>query len=648
MRAWTLLALLGTTGCYVGGWPGKEPPRDPGDAGVIVNQPDSGPGRFTYHEDVAPILERRCGLCHGVTPKFAARTSLIRYGDMMGMYEGQPMYMAISERVGATEHRMPPPSQPQLSNSEIGIIQDWALHGAPEGARNTQYTWVHDVEPIVRAKCQLCHNRPLVGGAPYPMVTYEDVTAHTDAGLALYEVMAFRVVAPQNPMPPPSQPALTEEEKQIIALWAQAGAPQGDATLPTWYQDVQPIVQARCALCHSTPPDFGAPRSLTAYADTQVLHPTLNIPVHEVMAQRVGAPSSPMPPAAQPQLTSTEIDVIKRWSAGGALEGTYVPPTDGGVPDSGGPPDSGPGIPWLDGGSSPSPGPGLRNLDTWARRDTTTSVPYEMQVGATEYACWSYRVGGSGPQHAVYFEPILDHKAHIHHAMLFLDQSGVDTSETPTGPFSCLGFPFDADGLNLADFIAGWFPGRGPDWLPDGVGIELQPSDRIILQMHYDNVTEPGLLDFSGFRTLITSEEGLEPAGILGSGYIWQTPLNGANETREHICTLSRPFTGFAVVPHMHNYGVRIVFDVQRVGTNVWQTITEIPAWSFDDQPILPVPQNMQHFNAGDRLRTRCFWNTRGNTVHQGEGSQDEMCFNFLLHYPLVPDAFTACVASGP
>lgn len=648
MRHFVPLALLGLTACYVGGWPGLEPPRDPGDGGVIIDTPDIGPGRFTFHEDVAPILERRCGLCHGASPKFAANTAMATYTDTQAMYEGQPLYMAIAERVRAERHRMPPPSQPQLSNSEIGIIEEWAQHGAPEGTRTSQYTWIRDVEPIVRVKCQLCHSRPLVGGAPYPLQTYADVKGNTTSGMPLYEVMAFRVVAPQNPMPPPSQPQLTDEEKQIIALWALAGAPEGEVSAPTWYQDVQPIVSSRCGLCHGNPPAFGAPRSIGTWADTQAVHPTLGIPVHEVMAQRVGAPSSPMPPAAQPQLTTDQIDVIKRWSAGGGQEGVYVPPPDGGVPDAGSVPDSGPGIPWLDGGASPSPGPGLRFLDTHARLDQDNNLPYPMQVTDTEYACWSYRVGGSGTQHAVYFEPILDNIPRIHHVMLFLDRSNAETSEEPVGPTSCLGFPFQADGINLADFIAGWFPGRGPDWLPDGVGVDLQPSDRIIIQMHYDNVTEPGLTDFSGFRTLITNETGLQNAGVLGSGYIWLTPLNGTNETRETVCTVSRAFTGFAVIPHMHAYGTRIVFDVQRAGTNQWQVITEIPAWSFDDQPIVPVPNNMQRFNPGDRLRTRCFWNTRGNTVRQGEASNDEMCFNFLYHYPLIPDAFTSCVVTGP
>ena len=36
--------------------------------------------------------------------------------------------------------------------------------------------WVHDVKPVFDAKCASCRGSPLAGGAPFPLLTYADVT----------------------------------------------------------------------------------------------------------------------------------------------------------------------------------------------------------------------------------------------------------------------------------------------------------------------------------------------------------------------------------------------------------------------------------------------------------------------------------------
>jgi mono/diheme cytochrome c family protein len=88
----------------------------------------------TFNRDVAPVLFRRCAVCHH--PGEVAPFSLLKYEDARSR---------ARQIAGAVESRRMPPWQPEpgfgdfsndrrLSDSEIRIIAAWAGAGAPEGA----------------------------------------------------------------------------------------------------------------------------------------------------------------------------------------------------------------------------------------------------------------------------------------------------------------------------------------------------------------------------------------------------------------------------------------------------------------------------------------------------------------------------------
>jgi len=89
--------------------------------------------RFTYHKDVLPIFEARCGSCHregGVAPM-----SLLRYKETFPwavsiknrvLSLSMPPWFA-DERYGAFRHSS------SLTASEVDTIIDWCLGGTPEG-----------------------------------------------------------------------------------------------------------------------------------------------------------------------------------------------------------------------------------------------------------------------------------------------------------------------------------------------------------------------------------------------------------------------------------------------------------------------------------------------------------------------------------
>ena len=88
-----------------------------------------------------------------------------------------------------------------------------------------------DIAPILRANCVSCHRAGESG--PFPLLTYED--AKKRARL-IAQVTARRFMPPWLPQPGygdfEDARRLTDAEIRTIAAWANAGAPEGDASEP--------------------------------------------------------------------------------------------------------------------------------------------------------------------------------------------------------------------------------------------------------------------------------------------------------------------------------------------------------------------------------------------------------------------------------
>ncbi len=112
---------------------------DPGAPGPKGGDDGTGPnGAITFHEDVEPILQKRCQKCH--QPGGLAPFSLLTYAD------AKPMAPMMTAETAA--RRMPPwgahdteeckprlgwNHDERLTDAEIKTIADWDAAGAPEG-----------------------------------------------------------------------------------------------------------------------------------------------------------------------------------------------------------------------------------------------------------------------------------------------------------------------------------------------------------------------------------------------------------------------------------------------------------------------------------------------------------------------------------
>jgi copper type II ascorbate-dependent monooxygenase-like protein len=438
-------------------------------------------------------------------------------------------------------------------------------------------------------------------------------------------------------------------------------------TAPTWYRDIYPIVMGapgRCKLCHSNPPLYGAPFTFATWEDTQLkrvddgtglwpIDAVNGTPVYQLMAFRVLAPSNAMPPPTQPQLTAAQKRLIMQWAEAGGPAGDTPDGGPGGgdaavSPDAttggmdAGPLDATQPLPWADGGASPSDaGTNLAWFDTFAHATGNTAAPFTAPINTTTYWCFAFTIPATAPQtqYAVQFEPFIDNIAHIHHAFIFRVAQGA------TSDGDCFGL------VPGGDLVASWFPGRDATVLPPNVGVRFNRGDQVVLQVHYDAVRFPNTTDNSGIRVLFSSSAGITPAALLWTGYQWSSTLQGTQAQRQNTCTLPADMTLFSDIPHMHRYGTSLLFEVQRVGTSSFVPLVDVPAWSFDDQPIYDIPAADQQLHAGDIVRTTCTWNVSSapnGQVTWGEGSGNEMCFNFMYHYPAIAGNLRQCVTNGP
>jgi hypothetical protein len=87
----------------------------------------------------------------------------------------------------------------------------------------------------------------------------------------------------------------------------------------------------------------------------------------------------------------------------------------------------------------------------------------------------------------------------------------------------------------------------------------------------------------------------------------------------------------------MHLLGVGFHTELYDQNGNSKAVITDVPmgTWSFDNQHSIALKQRIQ-FQPGDYMKTTCYYSNPGtNTVTFGEGTTDEMCFDFFSVYPV-------------
>jgi hypothetical protein len=384
--------------------------------------------------------------------------------------------------------------------------------------------------------------------------------------------------------------------------------------------DVAEALDRACGQCHGEQPAAGAPMALTTYEEFHVPAPSNPAQsTYEMVAERMADEAKPMPPAFN--ITDEDRATIDAWIASGAPED---PEADCG--DTGG-------------GEGDGVGPEYLPCDAdyvIKAHASGSEEPFHVPAqGADDlYMCYAFKPNVTENVQAMAYAPIIDDARVVHHWILYRNQENRADGEV---------YPCDV-GLQLsADFVAGWAPGGQNQVMPENVGLELMgPNDTFILQIHYHNTAQyTDALDKTGVAFCTLDQPREKAAGILTVGTIGLDIPAGAQmhpETGEcgGLGTLlwPEPFHIISGSPHMHELGRAFSTELIRGGQSMGM-VTDVPQFDFNSQLSYPNDPEIV-VQPGDTLRSTCwFTNDTGQNVGFGEGTGDEMCFNFIFGYPI-------------
>lgn len=90
-----------------------------------------------------------------------------------------------------------------------------------------------DVGAVLAARCQICHTLPRMNGAPFPLLTYEQLHAQFGTTSLLKWQRMAQVIEPDNlpHMPPAGRTQLDDTEIGVLRGWfAQCAPPVAEGT----------------------------------------------------------------------------------------------------------------------------------------------------------------------------------------------------------------------------------------------------------------------------------------------------------------------------------------------------------------------------------------------------------------------------------
>ncbi len=135
-----------------------------------------------------------------------------------------------------------PPASPTFSptNAVVTDPPDASLDDAPSGASAANFascgtspatgSFPADVAAVLMSRCQTCHTDPPLNGAPFPLLTYEDVHKLLPATtMPIYQEMYLLIQPGADPhMPFGNAPQLGTEQFNTLSDWLLSCAPPGD------------------------------------------------------------------------------------------------------------------------------------------------------------------------------------------------------------------------------------------------------------------------------------------------------------------------------------------------------------------------------------------------------------------------------------
>ncbi|MBL8685126.1 MAG: hypothetical protein JNK05_38470 [Myxococcales bacterium] len=380
----------------------------------------------------------------------------------------------------------------------------------------------------------------------------------------------------------------------------QAATDSGtSASAVTWLEHVRPIIASRCSSCHRAG-EVG-PFALDTYDAAR----TRARSVLAAVESRTMPPWMPMAGCSTFQhdrsLSDAQIDLVRRWVAGGTLEGDPARAT-----------------------MVPTP----MTVPFRADMRLTMAAPYVPDFSssttmADDYRCFVLARSMTRTVWVTGYDIEPGVRAMVHHANVHAipAASAAGLTSDPRG-YSCFG----GAGLSNSRMVGVWVPGTPPAKYPENTGIQINAGEAVVVQMHYYRFM-PGAAapppDRSSVLFELSPAQPARLAQLTGPGAnSFSIPPRTMGYAVNGTWTVPARGTLWGVLPHMHKIGRRISV---RIGDTC---AVDIPQWDFHWQQAYFYSYNGGiPVAAGTRTSITCEYDNPNSTaVSNGEGSDEEMC----------------------
>ena len=406
--------------------------------------------------------------------------------------------------------------------------------------------------------------------------------------------------APSESSPGGSAPAEPVAAEPVAAETAAA---------VTFYGDVAPIAARHCTGCHQ--PDSIAPFSLVDYESAA--------PHAASMAAATAAREMPPMPVDNAGACNTysnarwlddsEIATFQAWFEQGAREGDRALATPAPLAPS-----------------------GLDRVDVELGMASQYSPQHDDPSHHDDYHCFVLPAASASDEFVTGFEVIPGDARMVHHVIAFQPKDdaeaeraqALDAAQDGDG-YTCFGGP----GVD-ADLFAGWAPGAGPTYLPEGTGVAIAGGRPVILQVHY-NLAQGVHPDQTRVRLRLS--DSVERPGyyapMANSNLVLPPGEADAEASRRVTLEVPAPLTIYGVLPHMHELGRTMHMELESGGSST--CLVDVDRWNFHWQNSWWYDTPLS-FPGVDALSLSCGYDTRSRTetVTYGEGTSDEMCLAYL------------------
>jgi Flp pilus assembly protein TadD len=343
----------------------------------------------------------------------------------------------------------------------------------------------------------------------------------------------------------------------ILLSASRVGAQTSSPPPVTFNKDVAPIVFQHCASCHH--PGGAGPFSVLTYATARAhARQIADVTKRGYMPPWKPGPGSG-PFVGENRLTDAEVNLLQRWSEGGAAEGT-------------------------------APLPAAPKISTgWqlGTPDLIVSLPkYELDAAGTDvFRIFVVALPTSVTRYVRGLEFRPGNTNVVHHANIRVDRTPtsrrLDDEDPAPGYDGLLAHTAQyPDGQFLA-----WTPGQAAPLLPKGLAWRLEPGTDLVVELHLQPTGKHEVIEAS-IGLFFTSDPPERTPGMLRLGrQNIDIPAGERRYTITDSFVLPVDVDVLALQPHAH-YRAQHVRGTAALPDGSTKTLIDIPDWDFRWQQV--------------------------------------------------------------